>query len=132
MKRTVTQIEPHQGAVETRCSFLNAYHFVNAANTITLETSAGTAFTAKAVDSMHGKVIRFYQRGKEYGRAYQCCWGHYYNCNRTRIGMYCSALDHAARGWFSRKVAELKAGMDDLPTDRQEQLKREMEKEIED
>jgi len=38
-------------------------------------------------------VIRFFHNGREYGRAYECCWGHYYNCNRTRIGMYVRALD---------------------------------------
>ena len=56
-----------------------------------------------------------------------CCWGHYYNCNRTQIGMYCAALDQAARAWFERKVGELKAELEKLPADRQEQLKRELE-----
>jgi hypothetical protein len=32
------------------------------------------------------------------------------------------------RAWFERKVAELKAELEKLPTDRQEQLKRELEK----
>ncbi|MDX1446801.1 glycosyltransferase family 2 protein, partial [Lishizhenia sp.] len=41
------------------------------------------------------EVIRFMQHGKEYARTYKCCWGRYYNCNRTRIGMYCVALDDA-------------------------------------
>jgi hypothetical protein len=36
------------------------------------------------------------------------------------------------RAWFERKVAELKAELEKLPADRQEQLKRELEKEIED
>ena len=33
------------------------------------------------------------------------------------------------RAWFERKVAELKAELDKLPTDRQEQLRRELENE---
>jgi hypothetical protein len=35
------------------------------------------------------------------------------------------------REWFERKVAELKAELDKLPADRQEQLKRELEAEKE-
>jgi hypothetical protein len=35
------------------------------------------------------------------------------------------------RAWFERKVAELKAELEKLPADRQEQLMRELEKEIE-
>jgi hypothetical protein len=31
------------------------------------------------------------------------------------------------RAWFARKVAELKAELEKLPPDRQEQLKRELE-----
>jgi len=33
------------------------------------------------------------------------------------------------RAWFERKVAELKAELDKLPADRQEQLRRELEDE---
>jgi hypothetical protein len=35
------------------------------------------------------------------------------------------------REWFERKVAELKAELDTLPADRQEQLKRKLEEESE-
>jgi hypothetical protein len=35
------------------------------------------------------------------------------------------------QAWFERKVAELKAELEKLPADRQEQLKRELEKESE-
>ena len=35
------------------------------------------------------------------------------------------------RAWFERKVAELKAEVEKLPADRQEQLKRELERESE-
>jgi hypothetical protein len=35
------------------------------------------------------------------------------------------------RAWFERKVAELKTELEKLPADRQEQLKRELEKEKE-
>ena len=36
------------------------------------------------------------------------------------------------RAWFERKVAELKAELEKLPADRQEQLGRELEREGED
>jgi hypothetical protein len=120
-------IEAHQGTVETTCDFAEAYGFVQTAGQADLQTSTGTQFTAHAATSGSRKVIRFYQGGKEYARAYHCCWGRYYNCNRTRMGMYCSALDSAAKAWFARKVAKLKAEVDKLPADRQEQLRRELE-----
>jgi hypothetical protein len=41
--------------------------------------------------------------------------------------MYCAALDQAASAWFERKVAELKAELEKLPADRQEQLMRVLE-----
>jgi hypothetical protein len=45
--------------------------------------------------------------------------------------MYCAALDSAITRWFEQKVAELRAELEKLPADRQEQLMRELEKEIE-
>ena len=60
----------------------------------------------EAVESAGRKVIRFRQGGREYARVYACCWGHYYNCNRTRIGKYCQALDEVAQAWLEPKVAE--------------------------
>lgn len=125
-KQTGAKIEPHQGAVETRCTFAQAYGFVNAAHGVKLETERGTVFAAE-VGATGRKVIRFFQNGREYARAYPCCWGHYYNCNRTRIGMYCAALDRAASHWFERKVAELGEAIGKLPEDRQSQLRRELE-----
>jgi len=37
------------------------------------------------------------------------------------------AAPKKSRAWFRRKVAELKAELEKLPADRQEQLKRELE-----
>jgi hypothetical protein len=45
--------------------------------------------------------------------------------------MYCAALDSAITRWFEQKVAELKAELEKLPADRQEQFQRELEKEKE-
>lgn len=126
-----TKIEPHQGTVKTSRDFSKVYGFVESVGQLTLETSAGTGFTIEAAESGGREVIRFYQGGKEYARAYKCCWGHYYNCNRTRIGMYCDALDAAAKAWFERKVAELKTELEKLPADRQEQLRRELKEDDE-
>ena len=129
-KRTAkAKIEPYQGTVETACDFSKVYGFVERAPELTLETSTGTEFAVEAAESEGRKVIRLYQGGKEYARAYKRCWGHYYNCHRTRIGMYCPALDAAAKAWFDRKVAELKAELERFPADRREQLRRELEAE---
>lgn len=89
--------------METVCKFTNVYGFVNSVGELDLETSVETGFTVRAAESGGRKVIRFYQHGIEYGRAYKCCWGHYYNCNRARIGMYCKALDAAAKEWSSHE-----------------------------
>jgi len=125
------RIERHAGRVEALWEFVRVYGFVDGAGEVKLQTSTGTRFTAKAADSGGRKVIRFFQGGREYGRAYECCWGHYYNCNRTRIGMYCAALDRAAKTWFEREIAELRTELEKLPADRQEQLMRELEAEKE-
>jgi len=89
-------IEPHQDDVRLSHSFDDAWTYLKKIDGVDLLTSVGTQFMAisdTTKDSRH--VIRFFQKGKEYGRAYQCCWGHYYNCNRTRIGMYEEALDES-------------------------------------
>lgn len=89
-------ITAHDGTVDLRHDFKAARSFLLGKGAHPLETAAGTHFTAQSTVSRDGRdVIRFFQRGKEYARSYSCCWGNYYNCNRTRIGMYCAALDAA-------------------------------------
>jgi len=88
--------EPHQGNVTLIHSFDEAWGFLRRKGEIPLQTDIGTPFTAKAGITRDGRyVIRYFQHGKEYGRSYECCWGRYYNCNRTRVGMYSKALDEA-------------------------------------
>jgi hypothetical protein len=63
-------------------------------------TKRGTGFVAQDEIAQKGphsgeKVIRFMHDNKEFAGAYECCCGRYYNCNKTRIGMYCTALDGA-------------------------------------
>ena len=48
-----------------------------------------------------------------------------------RTGKLRQAAPKKDRAWFERKVAELKAELEKLTADRQEQLKRELENEIE-
>jgi hypothetical protein len=50
---------------------------------------------------------------------------------KRRTGKAKKAAPKKDRAWFERKVAELKAELEKLPADRQEQLKRELEKETE-
>lgn len=92
------RIEPHQGEVDLQHRFEAVFNWLKRNGEVTLTTAAGTCFTARATITNNGphsgeQTIRFFQGGTEYARAYRCCWGHYYNCNRTRMGMYCQALD---------------------------------------
>lgn len=99
MKREQTHVfEPHEGTVELRNPFEGVHEWLAARDELGLTTGRGTGFTTRAAVAIRGghkgePVIRFFQGGSEYARAYECCWGHYYSCNRTRIGMYCKALD---------------------------------------
>ncbi|MCD6521434.1 hypothetical protein J7K56_01500 [Candidatus Calescamantes bacterium] len=87
-------IEKHGGEVRLSHSFEEVWSLLKAKGPVKLATSTGKEFTAEAGITKDGrKVIRFFQAGREYARAYECCWGHYYNCNRTRFGMYAKALD---------------------------------------
>ena len=90
-------IKPHQGSVQLFHSFDRAWNYLKKNGCLNLNTSVGTNFKACAGTTRDNrKVIRFFQKRnkeKEYARAYECCWGHYYNCNRTRVGMYLKALD---------------------------------------
>lgn len=91
-------IEKHQDDVKLNNRFTSVYEWLQGQGDMTLTTSVGTHFTVRAAITSRGAhagepVIRFFQEGDEYARAYECCWGHYYNCNRARIGMYCKALD---------------------------------------
>ncbi len=94
--------ESHEGAVKLAHDFDSTHKWLQRKGEFTLATAAGTRFAARADLGQRGehageRVIRFFQRGAEFGRAYHCCWSHYYNCNRTRIGMYCEALDFAMK-----------------------------------
>jgi hypothetical protein len=87
-------VKPHEGEVFLDCDFATAFNRLSGRGKIELHTDAGTPFSATASKTRDGReVIRFFQHGVEYARCYECCWGHYYNCNRTRIGMYVKALD---------------------------------------
>ncbi len=48
-----------------------------------------------------------------------------------RTGKPRKAAPRKDRAWFERKVTELKAELEKLPPDRQEQLRRELERDIE-
>ena len=92
--------KPHEGTLQLKNRFKKAYKWLEKIESSELKTKSKTIFIAKANITQKGphageKVIRFMQDNKESARAYECCWGRYYNCNRTRIGMYCSALDDA-------------------------------------
>ena len=87
-------IEAHGGKVDHKNSFEDVYSYLIKNNEMKLQTSTGKEFVASANTTNDGrKVIRFFRNRRESARAYECCWGHYYNCNRTRFGMYAKAID---------------------------------------
>ena len=98
----MSEITIHGGVIRPKNRFLDAWTFLNINGETPLETSTGSTFIAKASITNSGphkgeKTIRFMKNKTEYARSYTCCWGHYYNCNRTRHGMYCKALDYAIK-----------------------------------
>ncbi len=93
-------IKPHEGSVSYANTFMKAYDWLDKHGPIELLTKKKTPFVVESSIVTRGPhvgeaVIIFRQGKMEYARSYECCWGHHHNCNRTRIGMYCSALDKA-------------------------------------
>ncbi len=87
-------IRPHGGSIILQYSFNDTWDYLDNEGPLSLHTVQGTSFKASAGIAQNDEpVIKFLEHGREYARAYECCWGHYYNCNRTRFGMYASALD---------------------------------------
>jgi hypothetical protein len=91
-------LRKHEGREERAHTFDEVWKSLDASHAQQLTTKAGTVFVAKAAITTKGKrrgerVIRYFQDGGEHGRCYGCCWEHYYNCNRRRVGMYSRALD---------------------------------------
>lgn len=91
--RTVRRISPHDGDLELRHSFEQAWAHLGRQSQLVLKTLTGKEFHVLATRSNGREVVKFLQEAREYGRAHRCCWGRYYNCSRTRIGMYIKALD---------------------------------------
>ena len=92
--------EPHEGTLQLKNKFQKAYNWLEKRGPSNLKTKSKTRFIAKANITRKGphsgeKVIRFMQDNKEYARVMSVAGRHYYNCNRTRIGMYCAAVDEA-------------------------------------
>ena len=99
--------EPHRGNVPLTCDFDKVWISLHAIGELMLQTEReGKPFIAKAIVASKGQhsgeraIVFLHEKdGKrtESARAYECCWGHYYNCFGTRIGMYFKALIHSGR-----------------------------------
>ena len=92
----------HEREVSLANTFNKAHAWLKRFGPLDLQTREGTDFTAAAQINRKGprkgkKCITFtsFKRGGLSSRqyTYNCCWGHYYNCYGTRIGMYCMPLD---------------------------------------
>lgn len=93
---SANKIVSHGGKVLIKHPFNEVWDYLENEGPFHLNTSTGIEFEARATISENDKpVIKFFEKGREYARAYECCWGHYYNCNRTRFGMYAKALDES-------------------------------------
>lgn len=91
-------MQAHQGVINLTHGFIEACTVISNKEKIPLVTESGSRFEVisekvKKGDKKGEPVIKFFQKSIEYGRAYECCWGHTTNCYRTIIGMYCKAVD---------------------------------------
>ena len=106
MNQGKAMTERHEGDVRLIHEFDKAWEFLNRTGKRSLQTAIRTPFVAEANVTQKGehkgeRVIIFRQERngelEEFGRSYECCWGRYHNWNRTRIGMYCQALDNVMK-----------------------------------
>ena len=99
----MSTFKAHEGILDLAHSFFDAWNAADPYGSMRLETSTGSSFRVLNSVTSRGlhkgeKTLRFLKGKQEFARAYPCCWDHYYNCNRTRIGMYCIALDEFLSG----------------------------------
>jgi hypothetical protein len=86
--------QPHYGAVTNRVSFQEAFELVEGNPMAEYYTKGNwTPFIIKAAITKRGnykgqRVLIFLTNNQERARAYECCWGHITNCNRTYIDCY--------------------------------------------
>lgn len=90
-------VAPHHGQVQVGVSFDAAYARIQAQPDTTYVTAAQTPFTAVAATVQRGqrrgqRVIIFRRGRSESARAYEDCWGHVTNANRTYIDSYTQAV----------------------------------------
>ena len=95
-------IEAHEGTVRLIGDFIKVWESLKKEGEVPLKTEREkTPFIAKATVAKKGShpneraIVILQDKTKHiHAYVYECCWGHYYNCSRTRIGMYCEALDN--------------------------------------
>ena len=87
-------IEAHQYPVQLIHSFDEVWKHLDKDGDVESYASTGKIVRSSSGKTRDGRpVIRFFRKGIESARSYEGCWGCYYNCNRTRFGMYAKALD---------------------------------------
>jgi len=95
-RSTEPPFQPHFGVVALQHSFTEVHKWLQKKQSVVLQTDAHIAFEARYGVAEDGRpVARFFQRRHEYGRVYACCWRRHYNCNRTPVGEFSTALDRA-------------------------------------
>lgn len=96
-------LERHAGQVSNRLTFDEAFALVNGEQRRQCHTTGNqTPFVTIADRAKKGQhkgepVLRFLSnQGAPRAIAYECCWGHRTNCNRTHIDCYTAALPSCA------------------------------------
>ena len=99
----VTTSAAHKATANVRLPFAEAWQALREHGPTQLRTESEKVFEASARTAKgNRRVIRYFENGKEYGRAYECCWPHRTNCNRTWIGLYSEPLDQFLRSLTKR------------------------------
>lgn len=90
--------QPHYGSVTNGMSFQEAFELAEQKPIVQYYTQGNRApFLVKAAISKKGshkgqQVLIFLTDRQERARAYECCWGHITNCNRTYIDCYTASI----------------------------------------
>jgi len=99
---------PHQSRKILEADFSSLWDRIYAVGETYLVTPNGHKFTAEATTAVRGihgkqKLLRIKQKGREFARIYECCWGHTTNCYGTRIGGYSESLN----SWYKGLIISL-------------------------
>ena len=75
--------------VELGHSFTDIYNWLRKNDSVAVQTDAGSRLKRAMASERDGTLmVRFFHRGREYGRVYACCWSRYNNCLRIPVANF--------------------------------------------